>query len=90
MKEMRLDVYAERFAAAGYACLLFDYRHFGGSSGRPRQLVSVPEQMADWEAAIAFARALPSVDPDWSWRSDPEFGGGHALSVAARDHRLAW
>ena len=89
VKEMRLDAYAERFAAAGYACLLFDYRHFGGSDGRPRQLLCVPEQLADWKAAIAFARALPGVDPDRVVAFGSSFGGGHALTVAARDHRLA-
>lgn len=29
VREMRLDAYAERFTAAGYACLVFDYRYFG-------------------------------------------------------------
>ena len=34
---MRLDAYAERFSAAGYACLVFDYRNFGDSEGWPRR-----------------------------------------------------
>ncbi|MFZ2240054.1 MAG: alpha/beta hydrolase, partial [Gordonia amarae] len=33
VREMRLDAFAERFADAGYACLVFDYRHFGSSAG---------------------------------------------------------
>ena len=33
VREQRLDAYAERFAAAGMAVLLFDYRHFRASSG---------------------------------------------------------
>ena len=41
VKTMRLDAFAERFADAGYACLVFDYRHFGDSDGEPRQLLSV-------------------------------------------------
>jgi len=28
VRTMRLDAYAERFSAAGYACLVFDYRNF--------------------------------------------------------------
>lgn len=32
-REMRLDVYVEKFCAAGCACLVFDYRHFGASEG---------------------------------------------------------
>lgn len=31
VREMRLDAYAQRFAAAGYACFLFDYRNYGAS-----------------------------------------------------------
>ena len=33
VKEARLDAYAERFAAAGMAALVFDYRHFGARGG---------------------------------------------------------
>ena len=36
-RNMRLPAFAERFVAQGYACLLFDYRHFGDSDGEPRQ-----------------------------------------------------
>ena len=41
LKEARLDAFAERFAAAGHAALVFDYRHFGDSGGEPRQLLDV-------------------------------------------------
>ena len=41
VREQRLDAYAERFAAAGLAVLVFDYRHFGASQGEPRQLLSI-------------------------------------------------
>jgi electron transfer flavoprotein alpha subunit len=34
VKEMRLSAYAERFAAAGFGALVFDYRHFGASEGK--------------------------------------------------------
>ena len=37
VREQRLDAYAERFAGAGLAALVFDYRHFGASAGEPRQ-----------------------------------------------------
>ena len=55
--------FAERFAAAGLDALAFDYRHFGASDGEPRQLLSIPRQLEDYAAAIAFARTLPGVDP---------------------------
>ena len=59
--------YAQRFAAAGFAVLVFDYRHFGASDGRPRQLIRVGRQVADWRAAVWFARALPRSTPS-GWR----------------------
>jgi pimeloyl-ACP methyl ester carboxylesterase len=89
VKAMRLDAYAERFHAAGYACLVFDYRHFGGSDGQPRQLLSVRRQLQDWTAAVAYARTRPECDPDRVVVWGTSFGGGHALTMAARDHRLA-
>jgi len=58
VKEMRLDAFAERFADAGLAALVFDYRHFGDSTGEPRQLIDIGKQHDDWRAAVAFARGL--------------------------------
>lgn len=89
VREMRLDAYAERFVAAGYACLVFDYRHFGASGGEPRQLLDIGEQLADWAAAIAYARTRPDVDPERVVAWGSSFGGGHAIVTAARDPRLA-
>ncbi len=89
LKEGRLDAYAERFAAAGYAALVFDYRHFGDSGGEPRQLLSVPRQHADWEAAVAYARSLDGIDPDRIVLWGSSFSGGHVLRTAARDGRVA-
>jgi uncharacterized protein len=89
IKEMGLGPYAERFAAAGFVCLSFDYRHFGESTGEPRLLLDIGRQQADWRAAVAYARALPGVDPDRVAIFGSSFGGGHALVTAARDPRIA-
>lgn len=88
VKEMRLDAFAERFTAAGYQCLVFDYRHFGASSGEPRQLLDIGLQQEDWREAIAYARTLQSVDPDRVVVWGTSFGGGHVIHTAARDQRL--
>src|SRR5947209_8196715 len=61
VREQALDRYAERFAAAGLAALVFDYRHFGASEGEPRQLLDIRRQLADWAAAISYARTLDGV-----------------------------
>ena len=58
-RDASLAPYAERFAAAGLAVLLFDYRHFGASDGEPRQLVSVRRQLDDYVQRRGF-RALAS------------------------------
>ncbi|OBG73859.1 MULTISPECIES: alpha/beta hydrolase [unclassified Mycobacterium] len=84
VRTMRLDAYAERFSAAGYACLVFDYRNFGDSGGRPRQVLDVGLQLADWAAAVDFARTLPEVDRNRIALWGTSFAGGHVIATAAR------
>ncbi len=79
VKALRLGAFAERFRAAGYACLVFDYRHFGDSDGEPRELLSISRQRQDWRAAVAFARSLPDIDRDRIVLWGTSFGGGHAI-----------
>ncbi len=85
VKALRLGAFAERFWAAGYACLVFDYRHFGDSDGEPRELLSISRQRQDWRAAVAFARSLPDIDRDRIVLWGTSFGGGHAIVTAADD-----
>lgn len=88
-RTMRLPTFAERFAAAGYAALVFDYRHFGDSDGSPRQLLDIDRQLADWKAAVAYASGLEDIDPARIVLWGTSFGGGHVLSTAANDARIA-
>ena len=85
----RLEAYAARLRAAGYAVLLFDYRHFGDSDGEPRGLLDIGRQHDDWQAAVAHARSLPGIDPDRIILWGTSFSGGHAIATAARDPRIA-
>jgi pimeloyl-ACP methyl ester carboxylesterase len=89
VKEARLDAFAERFAAAGLSCLVFDYRHFGASGGEPRQLVDIGRQRDDWRAALRYARGRPDVDGDRIALWGTSFGGGLALELASRDPAVA-
>ncbi len=89
VKTMRLDAFAERFCDAGYACVVFDYRHFGDSDGQPRQLLSIPRQLADYEAAIAYARSRDDVDASRVVVWGTSFSGGHALVLASKHPELA-
>lgn len=89
VRTARLWAFAERFAEAGMAALVFDYRHFGDSTGEPRQLLDIPRQLDDYRAAIAYARGLEGVDPDRVAVWGTSFSGGHVTVIAAEDHRLA-
>jgi uncharacterized protein len=89
VREARLPAYAERFAAAGMAALVFDYRHFGASGGSPRQLLDIGLQLDDWRAAIACARGLDGIDADRVAVWGSSFSGGHVAVLAAEDHGLA-
>jgi uncharacterized protein len=88
-KEPGTDLFARRFHGAGFTVLAFDYRHLGESGGQPRQVVRIGEQLADWQAAIAYARSLPGVDPTrlaiWGF----SLSGGHVVPVASRHPDLA-
>lgn len=88
LKEEGLAPFAERFCAAGYLCLVFDYRHFGASGGQPRHLLSIAKQREDWKAAVAFARTLDGVDPDRVVLWGTSFAGGHVIVTAAQDPRV--
>ena len=88
-REARLDAYARRFLAAGFAVLVFDYRHFGDSQGQPRQLLDVGRQLADWRAAIGYARSLHGIDGDRVALWGTSFSGGHVAALAAADPGIA-
>jgi fermentation-respiration switch protein FrsA (DUF1100 family) len=88
-KEGRLDAYAERFVEKGMAALVFDYRHFGDSSGEPRQLINIGRQHEDWQAAVEKARSLEGIDPERIALWGSSNSGGHVVWVAARDDRVA-
>lgn len=84
-RAFRLPAYAERFAAAGMAVLLFDYRGFGDSEGTPRQWVDPWRHLQDWQAAIAHVRARSDLDGTRIGLFGSSYSGGHVIVTAARD-----
>jgi pimeloyl-ACP methyl ester carboxylesterase len=82
-REWGLTAFAERFASAGIAALVFDYRHLGDSPGEPRRLVSPARQRADYRAALAFVRGDPRLNEDRVGLWGTSFSGGHVLALAA-------
>lgn len=73
---------AERFAEAGCAVFLFDYRHHGDSDGHPRRLVAPATQRADYAAAIDRVRELDGIDGRRLALWGHSLSGGHVLSLA--------
>src|SRR3954451_16743062 len=84
----RLGAFAERFAEAGVAALVFDHRGFGDSTGEP-DVVDPARQLEDWRAAIACARSLAGVDGGRIATFGSSLGGGNALAAAAEDPGVA-
>jgi len=88
VKEMRLDRFAEVFAHAGMASLVFDYRGLGASDGSPRYDIDPWTQITDYRNAISFARQLPAVDAERIGIWGSSYSGGHVLVVGALDRRV--
>jgi pimeloyl-ACP methyl ester carboxylesterase len=87
-KTFGLAAFAEEFVKRGMAAFVFDYRNFGASDGRPRNLVNYRRHIADWRAAIAYVRGLREVDGDRMALWGSSFSGGHVIVAAAGDPKV--
>lgn len=87
IKSAGLAPFAERFAAVGHTCLVFDYRHFGASGGSPRELLSIRAERDDYRRALDFARQLAETSRTVVWGCS--FAGLHATWHAVDDGQLA-
>ena len=87
-KEVGLPQFAKRFADAGFAVLLFDFRNLGESEGTPRGQIFAEDQQEDYRNAITWLQLQPQIDPGrigvWGF----SFSGGHVLQIAAFDRRI--
>lgn len=88
VKEQYLDRYAEVFAQAGFAVLLYDHRNFGDSEGMPRQEVDPVMQKRGYRDAISYLISRPDVAHDRIGIWGTSFSGGHVIEVAAIDRRV--
>jgi fermentation-respiration switch protein FrsA (DUF1100 family) len=87
-KEIYLSNHAERFAAAGFVVLAFDYRTFGDSAGEPRCQVFPHEQVDDLRNAISWLGTQPEVDATKIGAWGVSVGGGHVMFLSAFDKRI--
>lgn len=88
LKEMGLDDYAEVFAAAGLAVVVYDQRNFGDSEGSPRHEIDPIAQMRDYRHALTYAEARPDVAADRLAIWGTSYSGGLVLMAAALDRRV--
>lgn len=88
VKEMYLDVFAERFCAAGFVVTVFDYRHQGASPGEPRGQIFPHEQHDDYRNAITWTRQRAEVDPERIGIWGSSYSGAHVIHLAAFDRRV--
>jgi uncharacterized protein len=73
------EPFAERFCRERFTAVAFDYRHWGGSSGEPREVTSIPHQREDYR---------PDIDAKRIFIWGTSFSGMHVVEIAATDVRL--
>jgi dienelactone hydrolase len=83
-----LEPFAKRFCREGFTAVVFDYRHWGGSSGEPREVTSIPRQREDYRTVINWAAANPDIDAKRIFIWGTSFSGMHVVEIAATDVRL--
>jgi pimeloyl-ACP methyl ester carboxylesterase len=84
LQTSRLQPYAERFSAAGYHAVTFDYRYWGQSAGYPRNIIDVKSQQDDYTAVANFAGNLTGVDPTRVILWGTSLSGGHVLELGVK------
>ena len=88
VKEMALDRFAEVFASAGLAVLVYDHRNLGASDGEPRQRIDPWAQIRDYRRALDWLGARPEVDGARLAVWGSSFSGGEVLVLGATDDRV--
>src|ERR1700761_2307821 len=84
-----LEPFAQRFASSGFAAVALDYRHWGDSTGEPRQFLSVRRQLQDYRSALAWARTQEEFDAARMFVWGTSFAGMHIVALAASEPGLA-
>ncbi|AVG40528.1 alpha/beta hydrolase [Achromobacter insolitus] len=75
------------FLAAGYVCMVFDYRNLGESEGTPGRIIP-QEEVRDVRHALTYLQCQAEVDPDRIGVLGWGLGGAVAITAAAQDARI--
>jgi alpha-beta hydrolase superfamily lysophospholipase len=84
-----LAPFAQRFASSGFAAVAFDYRHWGDSTGEPRQFLSIHRQLQDYRSALTWVRTQEEFDAARMFVWGTSFAGMHIVELAASEPGLA-
>lgn len=87
VKEQGLAEVAEIISSAGYAVIVFDYRHFGDSTGEQRQQIFPIDMVEDYRNAISWACTQPNVDAERVGLWGTSMSGALATYTATVDPR---
>jgi cephalosporin-C deacetylase-like acetyl esterase len=87
-KDMGLASYAERFTAAGFVTLVFDYRCWGESEGEPRNQIFAQDMVEDYRNAVTWISDRPEVDAQQIGVWGTSYSGGLVLCVGTVDKRV--
>ena len=89
VKELYLDLYAERFVQANFVVLVYDHPNLGESDGEPRQEIDPLKQVRGYSSAITYLQSLTNlVDAERIGIWGTSYSGGHVLVVSANDKRV--
>ncbi|QBJ96899.1 alpha/beta fold hydrolase [Rhodococcus sp. ABRD24] len=88
VRELVMPYYAEAFASAGIAALVFDYRNLGVSDGEPRQHLDPKAQILDYRNALSFLEEASGIDSNRLGAWGISYSGGHVMVLAATDPRV--
>lgn len=80
--------FVNRFVAAGYAVMEFDFPCWGLSAGWPRQDINPWRRVKAANAALAHLKSQPQVDAYRVVLWGSSFGGGHVVDLAAQHDDL--
>jgi uncharacterized protein len=88
VKELAQPDFARVFAEHGIAALIIDYRHFGESTGEPRQHIDPWVQIEDYRNAISWLEERDDIDGDRIGVWGISYSGGHVLILGGLDPRV--
>jgi hypothetical protein len=89
VKDQVTGNYAQALAVRGFVTLSFDHRHFGESSGKPRQYEHPKRKVEDLRTALGYLKSRVEVAPQRIGAVGVCAGAGYLAAAVAKDPRIA-